>query len=813
MEKQFAERVKIIKEILGQSIDEIALTATVLHKEDSVRAVQSRYEENFDANEYRTTMETLFKGEKTDASESTDSKVLGTKSGVSAGKVDLLNAAAIIMADSAGWTGTYNEDKYKEALAGDKLIGNNSETPVSDFVNGVFCSAGAVIDGVFSSNNITYQFASGQDVMAEINRTATRWNNMKNICENGYIGGVYNITPETQANEENRNLQKKAIANEIIDLVHYYKKLVDYEENENNCISEVNGSLDGNTQAADLVGKTREQRIEIIGPIAQAVYAKTGIWASATIAQLIKESGIGEAYDNTSFIKQNNLGGVKCRTGRACENGYAVFENLEDAIMDRAKMFDNGMYPNWRSNNSTPMDFLSYVVPIYCPADDGCDPGGYVSDCSSFISDYNLKKYDVKTKNTTTNNSVGNWKQYEGSWKDIQVGNGGPMSEIGCLVTSAAIQMARSGTRISNLPSGYNSFDPGALVTALNNNNGFAGAALSWNKLNVVANNWKYVGQKSVTISDNATLAKTISEELKTAAEGKYQKFLILYISHDGSSEHWVAVNGVENNTVKIFDPGARGTTLDENYTGWTVHGYAIMYATDVEFGKIGMSTDAGGDQCNVNLNYDYEAMTKLSASVSMSHSNASEDLAGTKYGTVEAFNQHIKDCVEQAGYGTRAGVVAAGVCLAYDYMEATGKRYRYVLSASEKVIGIKPDSGLACSTYVWWAVLNGGFNLPETHGSRLTEAQARWALENGYNSYDYQNAQPGDFLVYSPFNGNMGHSRLIIGKNEAGLYIAEEDGGKGASINFSSFDKLSNHHYWVVNMSDFYGNPANIRR
>ena len=71
-----------------------------------------------------------------------------------------------------------------------------------------------------------------------------------------------------------------------------------------------------------------------------------------------------------------------------------------------------------------------------------------------------------------------------------------------------------------------------------------------------------------------------------------------------------------------------------------------------------------------------------------------------------------------------------------------------------------------------------------------------------------------GDFLNWSPLNDSMGHSRLIIGKNDKGLYIASENGdGSGAVIGFSSFSKLaSSHHYWVIHMDKYYADPANRR-
>ena len=153
--------------------------------------------------------------------------------------------------------------------------------------------------------------------------------------------------------------------------------------------------------------------------------------------------------------------------------------------------------------------------------------------------------------------------------------------------------MARSGTQIVNLPGNYSSFNPGALVTTLNNNGGFVdGGAFTWSGYTSIAPNWRIGDSVNVGTGDNATLAEMLSNELSTPVDGQFQKFIVLQIHHNGSSQHWVAVDSVNGNEVKILDPGGpSGNTLDENYSGWVVETYRVMYATDVEFGKIGTST------------------------------------------------------------------------------------------------------------------------------------------------------------------------------------------------------------------------------
>ena len=198
--------------------------------------------------------------------------------------------------------------------------------------------------------------------------------------------------------------------------------------------------------------------------------------------------------------------------------------------------------------------------------------------------------------NPSSSGAFSTWKQGDPQWGSISLGGGGSMAEIGCLVTSFAITIARSGTQITNLPSGYSSFNPGALATVLNQNGGFvSGGAFTWNGYQSIAPNVKYYPFVHTHITNTQKLASTLSKELSTPAEGKYQKFIIINIHHNASSQHWIAVDSVTNNEVTLFDPGGvSGNTLDANYSGWVVDGYKVVYATDVLFGQAGTSTGGG---------------------------------------------------------------------------------------------------------------------------------------------------------------------------------------------------------------------------
>lgn len=212
----------------------------------------------------------------------------------------------------------------------------------------------------------------------------------------------------------------------------------------------------------------------------------------------------------------------------------------------------------------------------------------------------------------------------------------------------------------------------------------------------------------------------------------------------------------------------------------------------------------------SVDLNYDYEAMLAASESAPISPNSPATDLASTEYKNVDGFNQHIKDCVETAGYGTRAGVVAAGKCLVSDYIDATGYRLRYSQSSrlDSHTEGITDDTYMDCSSFAWWALYNGGFKIPE-ESCCYTVPQLAWGLKTGIATQEYTDGQPGDFLIYDHGGGNYGHARLIIGTYDDGYYIAEfSDGGQISKTPFSGIPS----DYYLFHMDSYYSDSNNVR-
>ncbi len=85
-----------------------------------------------------------------------------------------------------------------------------------------------------------------------------------------------------------------------------------------------------------------------------------------------------------------------------------------------------------------------------------------------------------------------NWRQAGQSWSNIKIGNtNSTIGNIGCLVTSIAILIEKSGVPTPNIEP----FNPGTFVETLNKNGGFDESGnLYYGPISKVVPNFKYVG-------------------------------------------------------------------------------------------------------------------------------------------------------------------------------------------------------------------------------------------------------------------------------------------------------------------------------
>lgn len=151
-----------------------------------------------------------------------------------------------------------------------------------------------------------------------------------------------------------------------------------------------------------------------------------------------------------------------------------------------------------------------------------------------------------------------NWRQAGQEWSNIRIGNtSSTIGNIGCLVTSIAILIEKSGANTTIVP-----FNPGTFVEALNSNGGFDEKGnLIYAPINKVVPNFRYVG--NVNLRD-----KTRAEKLELIKQYLNLGFH-LTIEVKGATpgnQHWVAILGVDGNNVNIVDPASDKTDLWSAY-------------------------------------------------------------------------------------------------------------------------------------------------------------------------------------------------------------------------------------------------------
>ncbi len=197
---------------------------------------------------------------------------------------------------------------------------------------------------------------------------------------------------------------------------------------------------------------------------------------------------------------------------------------------------------------------------------------------------------------------------------------------------------------------------------------------------------------------------------------------------------------------------------------------------------------------------------------------------------SLDAFNALIASNVDKAGFGTRAGVVAAAVTLIGEMGDQYNTKIPYFLSGGHHDgvrsqalgywgSGYEDDGrqcyytgygnvytvcGLDCSGFVPWAIKTGGFN----PGVRLA---GNFQYITGARRVSLSSSQavlePGDLLE------SEGHIVLVIGIDQgAKQYICAEASGKNAGVLFTRRPFSGGGGYWGVKMDGYYENKSNVR-
>lgn len=173
---------------------------------------------------------------------------------------------------------------------------------------------------------------------------------------------------------------------------------------------------------------------------------------------------------------------------------------------------------------------------------------------------------DVKKMscNTSGSSSCGNastgpfasWKQYEGPWAGVYVGNSGKtIRQIGCLATSVSILIAKSGVQTV-----ISDFNPGTFVEYLSQNGGFvSGGNFVWAAASLAAPNFKYQMSYNVSGYSKQQKLNSITEMINNGC----------YITAEvkgNTGQHWVAIDTVQGSSVIMMDPGSAATDMWAQY-------------------------------------------------------------------------------------------------------------------------------------------------------------------------------------------------------------------------------------------------------
>ena len=151
-----------------------------------------------------------------------------------------------------------------------------------------------------------------------------------------------------------------------------------------------------------------------------------------------------------------------------------------------------------------------------------------------------------------------NWRQGDPSWSNVRIGNtNSTVGKIGCLVTSIAILIEKSGVNTTISP-----FNPGTFVEALNKNGGFdSGGNLQYAAVSKAVPGFSYVGNVNLR-------GKSRSEKLATIAQYFSQGYFITAEVKGATpgNQHWVAVTGIDSVNVMMVDPASSQTIMWNAY-------------------------------------------------------------------------------------------------------------------------------------------------------------------------------------------------------------------------------------------------------
>lgn len=159
------------------------------------------------------------------------------------------------------------------------------------------------------------------------------------------------------------------------------------------------------------------------------------------------------------------------------------------------------------------------------------------------------------------------WKQGDPAWASITIGNtSSTIGGVGCLVTSVSMLIAKSGVDV-NVDGDFN---PGTFVQKLNQVGGFQGANFVWGSVSSVAPNFQFVNKISVA-------GQSQQQKLSTLQNLVDQGYYVVAEVKGNTGQHWVAIDGIDGNTILMMDPASQSTSMWQQYNWANTSQYAYF--------------------------------------------------------------------------------------------------------------------------------------------------------------------------------------------------------------------------------------------
>lgn len=181
-----------------------------------------------------------------------------------------------------------------------------------------------------------------------------------------------------------------------------------------------------------------------------------------------------------------------------------------------------------------------------------------IARCNELSNKKNDSLWNMAIYGVYSNSSSSEWKQTDPQWSTIKIGRTSKsIGEIGCLVTSIAILIEKSGVPVDIKP-----FNPGTFVLALNNSYGFDNQGnLKYATITNIVPKFKFQGFR---ILRGKTKMEKYNEIKKYYSKGYSIAIEVKGATSD--SQHWVALNEVTENDILMFDPSSNETNLWNKY-------------------------------------------------------------------------------------------------------------------------------------------------------------------------------------------------------------------------------------------------------